>query len=310
MLRGEADVGEHVVLDLVHEGRQLRPARAALVGEVPPGLPGAAAVGLHESLTDRGGDHGVLAAGDVGERVAHEVDPAALPGGADDAGDGRLQPLVRVRDHQLHAPEAAADEILEEARPERLRLGGADVQADDLASPVGVGGDGDYGRDRDDAPALAHLQVGRVEPHTGPVPVQRALQESPDALVDLLAELRDLALRDAAQPHRLDEVVDPARRHPRDPRLLDHRDQRLLRRLPGFQEGREVAPGPQLRDAQVQLPEPGVERPVAVAVAPGRPLAAALMAPGADQPFHVRLHEDLEHRLGKAAKEIAVIGLL
>jgi len=208
VLRREADVGEHVVLDLVHEGGELRPAGAELVGHVPPGLPGAAAVGLHEGLTDRGCHHGVLAARHVSERVAHEVDPAALPGGADDAGDGRLQPLVRVRDRQLHALEAAADEILEEARPEGLRLGGADVQADDLAPSIGVGGDGDYGRDRDDAPALAHLEVSRVEPDIGPVPLQRALQEGPDALVDLLAQLRDLALRDAAQPHGLDEVVD------------------------------------------------------------------------------------------------------
>lgn len=73
---------------------------------------------------------------------------------------------------------------------------------------------------------------------------------------------------------------------------------------------REVAPRPELRDAQVQLTEPGVERPVAVAVAPGRALAAALISPGADHPLHVRLHEDLQHGLGEAAQEIPVIGLL
>ena len=39
---------------------------------------------------------------------------------------------------------------------------------------------------------------------------------------------------------------------------------------------------PQLRDAQLQRAEAGVERAVAVAVAPGAPLAAALMSAGAD----------------------------
>ena len=51
-----------------------------------------------------------------------------------------------------------------------------------------------------------------------------------------------------------------------DPSLLDHRDQRLLRRLPGLQEGREVAALPQLGDAELQGAEPRIQRSVAVAV--------------------------------------------
>jgi hypothetical protein len=42
-------------------------------------------------------------------------------------------------------------------------LGGADVQAYDLAPPFGVAGHGGYGRDGDDAPALALAQVGGVQ---------------------------------------------------------------------------------------------------------------------------------------------------
>jgi hypothetical protein len=36
----------------------------------------------------------------------------------------------------------------------------------------------------------------------------------------------------------------------------------------------------------------------------------ALVPSRPDQPLHVRLHQDLEHRLSEAAEEVAVIGLL
>jgi hypothetical protein len=74
------------------------------------------------------------------------------------------------------------------------------VQTNDLPPPVGVRRHGDYGCDRDDAPALADLQVGCIQPEIGPVAVERPLQEGADPLVDLLAELRHLALADAAEP--------------------------------------------------------------------------------------------------------------
>jgi hypothetical protein len=54
----------------------------------------------------------------------------------------------------------------------------------------------------------SHLQVGGIEPEIGPVAFQRPLQEGANPLVDLLAQLGDLALADPAQPHGLDEVVD------------------------------------------------------------------------------------------------------
>src|SRR3954454_1226659 len=60
-------------------------------------------------------------------------------------------------------------EIAQESRPKRLGLGGADVQADDLAPAIGVHRHGDYGGHRDNAPALAHLQVGRVQPQIRPL---------------------------------------------------------------------------------------------------------------------------------------------
>src|SRR5215831_12469327 len=101
-----------------------------------------------------------------------------------------------------------------------------------------------------------------------------------DAFVDVFAQLGYLRLADAGQPHRLHQIVDPAGRHAADPGLLDHRDQRLLRALASFEKRREVTALPQLRDGQLQRAETGVEGAVPVAVAPGGPLAAALVAPG------------------------------
>jgi hypothetical protein len=53
-------------------------------------------------------------------------------------------------------------------------------------------------------------------------------------LIDLLAQLGDQRLAD---PHRLHQIVDPARRNTADPGFLDHPDQRFLRDLPRLQVG-------------------------------------------------------------------------
>ena len=148
VLAGEGHVGQHVVLALVHELGQLRPAGAQLVGDAAPGLAGIVAVGLVEGLADRGGDDGVLAARDVGQGVAHPVHAAPLPSRLEDALDGRLEAAVGVGDHQLDAVEATRLQAAQEVRPEGLGLRRSDAQADDLPAALGVGGDGDYGRDR------------------------------------------------------------------------------------------------------------------------------------------------------------------
>jgi hypothetical protein len=44
----------------------------------------------------------------MGERVAHEVDAAALPGGAEHARDGGLDAFAGVGDDELDAAQAAA----------------------------------------------------------------------------------------------------------------------------------------------------------------------------------------------------------
>ena len=209
---------------------------------------------------------------------------APLPRRAEHAPDGGLEALVGIRDDELHAREPALDQIAQEVGPEDLRLRRADVQADDLAPALGGDGHGDYRGDRDDAAALAHLEVGGIEPEIRPLARKRALQERVHPLIDVLAQLGHRGLRDAAQAHRLDEIVDAPGRDAGDPRLLDHRDERLLDRPPRLQEAGEVAAGPQLRDLEVERAQPRVEAALAVAVAVGGALAAALVAPAPISP--------------------------
>ena len=182
------------------------------------------------------------------------------------------------------------------------------MQAHDLALAVRVDRHGDYGGNAGDAPALALLEVGGIQPQVGPVANQRAIQEGVHPVVDVLAQLADCVLADPGQPHGLHQVVHPPGRDAADPGLLDDGHQGLLGRLAWLQERREVAALPQLGDAQLQAAQARVQRPVAVAVAVSRALAGALVPPGADQAVHIRLHQQLHYGLCNAAQEVAISG--
>ena len=134
-----------------------------------------------------------------------------MPCRADDPLDGGLQPFVRVRDHKLDAAQAASGQALQEVRPEGLGFRRADAEPNDLAPSFGVGGHSDYRRDRNDASALAHLQVGRIQPQIGPIALERPIEESLHALVDFLAQFRDLALRDAGKSNAFSVVLRASR---------------------------------------------------------------------------------------------------
>ena len=86
----------------------------------------------------------MLALGHMGERVAHEVNAAALPGRAKDLGDGRFQALVRIGYDELHPFQAALFEAAQKAEPERGGFRRADSQAENLPPPVGIDARGDY----------------------------------------------------------------------------------------------------------------------------------------------------------------------
>jgi hypothetical protein len=59
---------------------------------------------------------------------------------------------------------------------------------------------------------------------------------------------------------------------------------------------------------QLQAAEARVEHAIAVPVPVGLAIGAPLVPPGADQAFHVGLHEQLHHGLGHRAQEVAVAG--
>jgi hypothetical protein len=122
MLGREGEVGEHVRLGLVHQRAELGPAGAQLVGNVPPGLGGAGVVGPDEGLPDRGRNHGVLALGHVSERVPHEVDAAALPGGADHPRDRALSPSWASEITSFTPLRPRRTRVAQEGRPEGLGL--------------------------------------------------------------------------------------------------------------------------------------------------------------------------------------------
>jgi hypothetical protein len=67
----------------------------------------------------------------MGEHVAHEVNSAALPGGAENPGDGGLDALVSIGDDELDAGQAAAFELAQELGPEEPAPAKAGVSASD-----------------------------------------------------------------------------------------------------------------------------------------------------------------------------------
>ena len=137
--------------------------------------------------------------GHLGEQVGHEVGAASLPARSrEHRCDSVLQPLVRVRGHQIHAAQAAAHQGAQEREPEGTVLAGAHVHAQDLALALGVDCGGHHDAHVDDASVLAHLLGQRVQPEIGVrTAVQGAAQERVHGCIQLLTDAGDLALGDA-----------------------------------------------------------------------------------------------------------------
>jgi len=149
----------------------------------------------------------VLIAAGMAQAVSEEVHGAALPRRAEDLGDRVLQPLVGVGDDQLHADQATGDQRAHEVRPERLGLGGADVQADDLPPAGLVHAVGDDHALALHAAAVADLLDLGVEEQIEVAALQRPRAERLDLLVQPRADAADLRPADP-QREALDELVD------------------------------------------------------------------------------------------------------
>src|SRR6516164_323022 len=129
------------------------------------------------------------------------------------------------------------------------------MEPDDLASTVGIGRY--YGGDRDNGAALALVQMGGVEPQIRPPADQRAIKERMNVLVDLLGTAWRPPTSWCPTTPPPDQIVDPAGRHAADPRLLDDRDQHLLRALARFQKRWEEAALPQFSGCAAARPRAG-----------------------------------------------------
>ena len=98
------------------------------------------------------------------------MNPAALPCRAlKDFEGGRFQAFMRIGDNKLYAFEAPLHETAQELDPEHHCLAVADRKPDDFPPAIGIGRDGNYGRNTDSSSALTDLEVSRIEPDIGPL---------------------------------------------------------------------------------------------------------------------------------------------
>jgi site-specific DNA recombinase len=310
VLGWEGQVGEHLGFDLVQQRGQAGEAAPEGVGDRAPLLAGAGRVGLHEHGPDRRGDHLLGALLHPREGGSHEVGATPLPARAlQDGRERRREAAVGVAGDQLHAGEAAGDQVAQEPQPELAVLARADVQPQHLALAARVDPDRDDDRHRDDPAPGAHLDERGVQPHVRVRPGERPRAEAGDLGVQLLAEAADLALADAGHPQRLDQLVHAARRDALHVRLLHHRQQRPLGPPPRLQQAGEEAPIPHPRHRQLDRPHPRVPLPLAVPVALAPPLGAALVPLRAQVLAHLQLHQRLRQHPHPFPQEVAVLQL-
>lgn len=196
--------------------------------------------------------------------------------------------------------------------PERFRLGRPGGDPQHFAAPVRVHAHGDYHGNRDDAAALTEFQIRLIDPQIRPLALDRAGQEAVHPLVDLADEPADLAFGDATGAHGADEIIDRPGGNPLHIGFLDDRQQRLFRRPPGLEEGREIASLAQLRDRQFDCacPRVPVSGTVTVALgqAGGRTRAQRRPSPGLD--LHLHLHHPIGSERQHLTNKIAIRRLL
>lgn len=221
-----------------------------------------------------------------------------------------ISPECASGDHQPNPAQTARLQRPEERRPERLGLGVADVEAEDL--PGAVGGDADRHDDRlgDDLPPDAGLAVRRVDEHIRVgLLCQRALPERGDVLVEVLADAGDLRLGDpGVRAEGLDEIVDLASGHAVDVGLHHDREQGLIDPATPLQQRREERPLPQLRDPQIQIPGRGRKRPSTRPVADRDTTLGAFIRSGADERGRLRVDQLLVELLRREPDPVADVG--
>ena len=251
-----------------------------------------------DRVQDRQHGRPLLAGGGAGGRAPHEVHDASLPGGPrEHLLDGAPEALVGIRGHARDAGDAPPAQRPQEGEPAGVALRVDRVDPEQAAVAVRPRA---YGRDerarRDMAPVAA-LDVGCVHPdvgerHVGGVP----LLQVGHRLVQRLADPRDLARAHAVDAHGGRHALDLPRGNAARHHLGDRRDHRPID--PGVADQqvlREVAPAPELGDAQVDRPDAGDERALAISV--------ALVAVGA-RVLRLHVHDLVDEGLRHDADEL------
>ncbi|MNY61002.1 hypothetical protein D3C86_1976250 [compost metagenome] len=96
VLFGKGHVGEYVLLSVVHETGELRDLWPDLVGDVAPLSACRLRRVLSKGRGNEGGDDPPSALSSMGQGIAHEMDPAALPGGAEHLRYCGFDALMRI----------------------------------------------------------------------------------------------------------------------------------------------------------------------------------------------------------------------
>ena len=91
---------------------------------------------LIKGRPERSCDNGAVFLADAGQRIAHEVDAAALDGSTQHFGGCGLQALMFIRDDQFDTAKATVGQSAQEFIPEHLGFAGLDGDPQYLAPPV------------------------------------------------------------------------------------------------------------------------------------------------------------------------------
>src|SRR5271170_1135933 len=154
----------------------------------------------------------------------------------------------------------------------------------------------------------ADLQVLGVQPQIRIAAFERALPEHSDLLIEGPAESRDAVLGHPGDPQLLDQAIDLPGRDPVHIRLEHDGDDRLLTAAPRFKEAREIRRALALAgNQQLDLPDPRLPGPWAIAVAVRDSLRAHLATLRADLDGDLRLHQLTGDQCDRLTNEITVL---
>lgn len=133
----EGHVGRHILFGIIHNGGEFRHFRSYLVGNIAPLGAGSSTVCWAKAVAMKAETTRLPLFPVCASTFLMNVNPASLPGGAENLGNGSLESLMGVGDDGLHAAQTSACKPAQELRSDRLGFGCADFHAQNLAPATG-----------------------------------------------------------------------------------------------------------------------------------------------------------------------------